>query len=107
MDALIMKTINMLEDLQHTMQSYVFLRGLKGIMMVIAPLEGEEAPPTWEEAVLQYERAFPYKGVSFQSTFSLAERDACEKIYACMAAEKDAVQANQQTFLNIVEQFIV
>ncbi len=101
-----MKTINMLEHLQDTMQSQVFLRGIAGIVIMIRPLQGDDPPPTWKDAVLQYERAFPYPA-TFYTTFSLAEQDEYEKVYAYIFAEKDLVQANQQKFLSIVEQFVV
>jgi hypothetical protein len=37
----------------------------------------------------------------------LAEEDEYEKLYDYMLAEKDTIQANQQKFLSIVEQFVV
>ena len=102
-----MKTINMLEHLQDTMQSQVFLRGLKGIVILIRPLvQDDDAPPTWKDAVLRYERAFPYPA-TFYTTFSLAEQDEYEKLYESMLAEKDTIQGNQQKFLSIVEQFVM
>jgi len=107
MDTLIMTIIKSLEHLQDTMQSRVFLRGLSGIVILIRPLiQGDEVPPTWKDAVLQYERAFPYPA-TFYTTFSLAEQDKYEKLYTLMAAENDTIQANQQKFLSIVEQFVV
>ena len=95
-----------LEHLEDTVQRYTFLRGLTGITMMIVPFEGEEPPPTWKDAVLRYEHQFPYRGMSFDNAFSVAERDAYEAIYALMAADKDTVQENKHVFLSIVEQFI-
>lgn len=107
MDTLIMTIIKSLEHLQDTMQSHVFLRGLSGIVILIRPLvQGDDAPPSWKDAVLQYERVFPYPA-TFYTTFSLAEEDEYEKLYEYMLAEKDTIQANQQKFLSIVEQFVI
>jgi len=107
MDSLMIYTMRALEHLEDTVQSHTFLRGLTGITMMIVPFEGEEPPPTWEDAVLRYERQFPYRGASFHNAFSAAERDAYEAVYALMAADKITVQENKDVFLNIVEQFLV